>query len=126
MDSSTKIIYKDLKSLFHVECLNLIILYNIFLSDSIDELIGSPYIIILAPPLHISIVVTPTLTFMQLYSPFKPIDTTSPIHISYWQALFLTRHWLPLFSVTNNNIMCILGLNLAFTWKKFLSTQIYR
>jgi hypothetical protein len=54
MDSSTKIIYKDLKSLFHVECLNLIILYNIFLSDSIDELIGPPYIIILAPPLPMS------------------------------------------------------------------------
>jgi hypothetical protein len=51
MDSSTKIIYKDLKFLFHVECLNFIILYNIFLSDCINELTGPPYIIILAPPL---------------------------------------------------------------------------
>jgi hypothetical protein len=51
MDSSTKIVYKDLKFLFHVECLNLITSYNIFLSDSIDELIGPPYIIIVAPPL---------------------------------------------------------------------------
>jgi hypothetical protein len=51
MDSSTKIIYKDLKFLFHVECLNLITLYDIFLSDSIDKLIGPPYIIVLAPPL---------------------------------------------------------------------------
>ena len=52
MDSSTKIIYKDLKFLFHVECLNLITLYDIFLSDSIDKLIDLPYIIFLSPPLH--------------------------------------------------------------------------
>jgi hypothetical protein len=45
MDSSTKIIYKDLKFLFHVECLNLITLYDIFLSDSIDELIDPLYYI---------------------------------------------------------------------------------
>jgi hypothetical protein len=51
MDSYTKIIYKDLKFLFHVEYLNLITLYHIFLSDNIDELIDPPYIIILAPPL---------------------------------------------------------------------------
>jgi hypothetical protein len=30
MDSCTKIIYKDLEFLFHVECLNLITVYNIF------------------------------------------------------------------------------------------------
>jgi hypothetical protein len=51
MDSWTKIIYKDLGLLLHVEYLNLITLYNIFLSYSLDELIGSPYIVILAPPL---------------------------------------------------------------------------
>jgi hypothetical protein len=30
MDSCIKIIYKDLEFLFHVECLNLITVYNIF------------------------------------------------------------------------------------------------
>jgi hypothetical protein len=51
MASWTKIIYKDLEFLFHVECLNLITLYNIFLSYSIDELVDPLYIIILALPL---------------------------------------------------------------------------
>jgi hypothetical protein len=54
MDSYTKIIYKDLKFLFHVEYLNLITLYHIFLSDNIDELIDPPLHHnpgILAPPL---------------------------------------------------------------------------
>jgi hypothetical protein len=51
LDSCTKTIYEDLEFLFHVECLNLITIYNNFLLYSIDELVGLPYIIILAPPL---------------------------------------------------------------------------
>jgi hypothetical protein len=51
MNLWTKIIYKELEFLFHVECLKLITTYNIFSPYSIDELVGPPYIVILAPPL---------------------------------------------------------------------------
>jgi hypothetical protein len=51
MDSWTKIIYKELEFLFHIECLRFITLYNIFSPYSIDKLVGPSYIVILAPPL---------------------------------------------------------------------------
>jgi hypothetical protein len=51
MNLWTKIIYKELEFLFHVECLRLITSYNIFSPYSIDELVGPPYTVILAPPL---------------------------------------------------------------------------
>jgi hypothetical protein len=50
MDSYIKIIYKDLEFLFHIECLNLITLYNIFYHIVLMNW-SVPYIAILASPL---------------------------------------------------------------------------
>jgi hypothetical protein len=69
MDSCTKTICKDLEFLFHVECLNLITIYNIILSYSIDELVGPPsiIIIILTPPLW-----GPVLSLLQIHEQMEP------------------------------------------------------
>jgi hypothetical protein len=67
MDSCTKTICKDLEFLFHAECLNLITIYNIILSYSIDELVGPSSIIILAPPLW-----GPLLSLLQIHMQMEP------------------------------------------------------